>query len=199
MKNKWPELVKQVRIKFSLSQSLLSEMTGVSQKTISRWERGEVEPSRQIQNQLIELMRRPSSNFMTAMLNSVRHCPAPRALSRMPNLRLLAISPPAIEKRPSIVNWIDYDLSSIACGILEEMLDDRQLQKSIALQEISCVVATTDSVLKTNEHARVGKFQTTITYFSHDGSLYSDAVSVPAPAAAVRGYRPIPVDNMLAE
>ena len=87
----------------------------------------------------------------------------------MPNLHLLAASPPAIEKRPSIGNWIDYDLSRIASLILEEILDDRQLQKSIALQEISCVVETIDSVLKTNEHARVGKFQTTITYVSHDG------------------------------
>ena len=144
-------------------------MTGVSHKTISRWERGEVKPSRKIQNQLIELMRRPSRNLMTALFNSVRHCQAPRALSSMPYLHLLAVSPPAIEKRPSIGKWIDYDLSRIAFMILEEMLDDRQLQKSIALQEISCVVQTTDSVLKTNEHASVGKLQTTITYFSHDG------------------------------
>lgn len=199
MKNNWPELVKQLRIKFSLSQSMLSEMTGVSQKTISRWERGEVAPSGPVQNQLIEMVRRPTSSLMTSMLNAVKHCPAPRALSRMPNLRLLAVSPPAIEKRPSIVNWIDHDLSSLACGILEEMLDDRQLQRSIALQEVTCVVTTTDSVLKTSEHATIGKFQTTITYFSHDGSLYSDAVSVPAAAAAVRGYRPIAVDNLIAD
>ncbi len=199
MKNNWPELVKQVRIKFSLSQSMLSEMTGVSQKTISRWERGEVAPSGPVQNQLVEMLRRPTSNLMTSMLNAVKHCPAPRALSRMPSLRLLAVSPPAIEKRPSIVNYIDHDLSSLACGILEEMLDDRQLQRSIALQEINCVVTTTDSVLKTSEHATIGKFQTTITYFSHDGSLYSDAVSVPAAASAVRGYRPIAVDNLIAD
>ncbi|MEM6495574.1 MAG: helix-turn-helix domain-containing protein [Pseudomonadota bacterium] len=199
MKNNWPELVKQVRIKFSLSQSMLSEMTGVSQKTISRWERGEVIPSGPVQNQLVEMLRRPTSNLMTSMLNAVKHCPAPRALSRMPSLRLLAVSPPAIEKRPSIVNYIDHDLSSLACGILEEMLDDRQLQRSIALQEVNCVVATTDSVLRTSEHSRIGKFQTTITYFSHEGSLYSDAVSVPATAAAVRGYRPIAIDNLIAE
>ena len=199
MKNNWPELVKQVRIKFSLSQSMLSELTGVSQKTISRWERGEVVPSRPDQNQLIEMMRRPTSNFMMTMLSSVRHCPAPRALSRMPSLRLIAVSQPAIEKRPTIVNWIDHDLSKIACGILEEMLDDRQLQRSIALREVASVVTTTDSVLRTNEHATVGKYQTTITYFSHDGTLYSDAISVPASASAVRGYRPIPVDSMIVE
>lgn len=199
MKNNWPELVKQVRIKFSLSQSTLSELTGVSQKTISRWERGEVVPSQAVQNQLIEVMRRPTSNLMSTMLNAVRHCPAPRALSRMPSLRLMAVSPSAIEKRPSIVNWIDHDLTTIACGILEEMLDDRQLQRAIALQEVTCVVTTTDSVLKTSEHASVGKYQTTISYFSHDGTLYSDAVSVPAPPAAVRGYRPIMVDDMIAD
>lgn len=199
MKNDWPELVKQVRIKFSLSQSMLSDMTGVSQKTISRWERGEVVPSRTVQKQLIDMMRRPTSNLMTTMLNAVKHCPAPRALSRMPNLRLLAVSQPAIQKRPSIVNWIDHDLAPIACGILEEMRDDQQLQRSIASQEITCVVATTDSVLKTSEHANIGKFQTTISYFSHEGTLYSDAVSVPAPAAAVRGYRPVAVESMILE
>src|SRR5262245_28431588 len=42
----------------------------------------------------------------------------------------------------------------IACGILEEMLDDRPLQRSIANREIACISATTRSVLLTKEHPR---------------------------------------------
>ncbi len=79
------------------------------------------------------------------------------------------------------------------------MLDDRELQRAIALQEVASVISTTDSVLKTTEHGQVGKYQTTITYFSHDGTLYSDAISVPAPASAVRGYRAIPVESMIVD
>jgi len=39
------------------------------------------------------------------------------------------------------------------------------------------------------------KFQTAITYFFHDGALYGDAISAPAGADAVRGYRAIPMDE----
>ena len=45
-----------------------------------------------------------------------------RALSRTQNLRLQAVSPPAIAKRPSVVEWIGRDLAGIACGVLAEML-----------------------------------------------------------------------------
>ena len=121
----------------------------------------------------------------------------PRALSRGQNLRLQVVSRPAIEKRPSVVNWIGRDLAKIAAGVLQEMLDDRILQQSIASGEIACVLATTESVLRTPEHPSIGKFQTAITYFFHDGTLYSDAISAPAAADAVCGYRAIPMDEAL--
>jgi transcriptional regulator with XRE-family HTH domain len=199
LKRSWPDVIRQVRTKFSLSQKALSEITKVSQKTVSRWERGEVLPGTIAQRDLIDLLRRPSANLVSGISVGIRNCPAPRALSRIPGLRLLSLSAPAVVKRPSIVDWLDRDLAPIATGILEEILDDSELQRAIALREVACVVSTTDSVLRTLEHNRVGKFQTTITYFEHDGTLYSDAVSVPAPAAAVRGYRPVLIDDLLAQ
>ena len=96
-----------------------------------------------------------------------------------------------------MANWIGRDLAPIACGILEEMLDDRALQRSIANREIGCVVATTRSVLQTPEHARIGAYRTVITYFFHEGTLYSDAISTPAPKRAVLGYQAIAIDEIL--
>ena len=198
MNSEWAGLIKQVRTKFGLSQKALSDLTGVSQKSISRWERGDTEPGGQVQAQLIGLLQQPTPDLLGSLLESVRHCPAPRALSRWPNLKLLAVSQPAIAKRPSVRTWIGRDLAPIACGVLQDMLNDRDLQKSIQRREIACIVTTTDSVLRTEEHLSVGKFATTITYFAHDGEIYSDAVSVPAPASAIRGYRPVMIDNLLA-
>jgi len=196
MQKNWPDLIRQVRIKFALSQKALSEVTGVSQKTISRWERGEVLPGSAAQRELIDLLRRPTNDLLASMIVGVRNCPTPRALSRLPGLRLIAVSRPALEKRPSIADWIGQDLVPIATGVLQDMLDDRRLQRAIALQEVACLVTTTDSVLRTREHAQVGKFQTTISFFAHDGEIYSDAISIPAPASAVRGYRPVMIDDM---
>jgi hypothetical protein len=76
-----------------------------------------------------------------------------RALSRTSNLRLQALARPAIDKRPSVTEWIGRDLALIACGILEEMLDDRALQRSIADREIACILTRTRGVLRTREHA----------------------------------------------
>ena len=94
-------------------------------------------------------------------------------------------------------NWIGHDLAPIAEGVLQQMLDDRPLQQAIQLQEVACVITTTDSVLRTAERAQIGKYQTTISYFAYDGTIYSDAMSVPAPAAAIRGYRPVMIDDIL--
>ena len=88
-------------------------------------------------------------------------------------------------------------MTEIASGILEEMLDDRILQRSIASGEIACVVSTTRSVLRTAESDSIGTFRTTITYFQHDGVLYSDALSVPARANAKLGYRPVSMDEIV--
>jgi hypothetical protein len=76
------------------------------------------------------------------------------------------------------------------------MLEDKPLQSGIANREIACVVATTRSVLRTAEHDRIGTYRTAITYFFHDGTLYSDAVSVPASPDAPLGYEAIAMDDV---
>lgn len=100
-------------------------------------------------------------------------------------MRLQAVSRPAIEKPPSVVDWIGSDLARIATGVLQEMLDDCVLQASIARGEIACLPSTTASVLRIAEHPRIGKYDTTVSHFFHDGTLYSGAVSAPARADAI--------------
>jgi transcriptional regulator with XRE-family HTH domain len=39
--------------------------------------------------------------------------------------------------------------------------------------------------------------RTTITYFFHEGTLYNDAIGVPAPADAVCGYWAVPMDEAI--
>lgn len=82
-------------------------------------------------------------------------------------------------------------------GFCRRCWDDRPLQRGIAKREIACVLATTRSVLQTAEHPRIGTYRTTITYFFHEGTLYSDAISVPVKAGAVLGYRAVAMDEMI--
>ena len=95
-----------------------------------------------------------------------------------------------------MTDWIGQDLAPVATGILQEMLDDRALQASIAKREISCIVSTTRSVLRTAEHARIGTWRTVITYFFHEGTLYSDAISERVPAGSALGYKAIAMDEV---
>lgn len=127
---------------------------------------------------------------------AVQACPAARALCQMPRLRLLAISEPARQKRPTIDDWIGRDLIGIATNVLQEMLDDRPLQRAIARREVVSVVSTTRSVLDTPEAPSIKTFRTTSTYFFHEGALYSDAFSVPVSADEPCGYTPIYIDEM---
>lgn len=196
MSEDWRDLVKRYRVRHGLTQLRMAAVIGVSQRTISRWERGEDRPSLDQQKRLRDLGWEPTGLLLERIAASVEHCPAPRALSRTQNLRLQALSRPAVAKRPSVTEWIGRDLVGIACGVLEEMLDDRQLQRSIANREIACIVSTTRSVLQTVEHPKIGTYRTTITYFFHEGTLYSDAMSVRAPANAICGYRAIPMDDI---
>ncbi|KAB2919509.1 MAG: helix-turn-helix domain-containing protein [Hyphomicrobiaceae bacterium] len=196
MPENWRELVRLYRVRHGLTQERLAAMFGVSQRTISRWERGDDKPSLEQQKRLRDLGWEPTGMLLRSLASSVRHCPAPRALSRTQNLRLQALSSPAIAKRPSVTQWVGRDLVGIACGVLQEMLDDKPLQRAIANKEIASVVTTTRSVLQTVEHPLIGAYQTTITYFFHEGTLYSDAISVPAPMDAVCGYKPIPMDDI---
>lgn len=188
--------MRRYRARHGLTQARLASLVGVAQKTVSRWERGEDRPSLEQQRLLRDLGMEPTTTMFQVLTASVSSCPAPRALSRMPNLRLLALSQPAIDKRPSVVDWVGRDLAGIACGVLAEMLEDKPLQSGIANREVACVVATTRSVLRTAEHARIGVFRTTVTYFTHDGSLYSDAISVPASPDAPLAYRAIAMDDI---
>jgi len=52
-------------------------------------------------------------------------------------------------------------------------------------------------VLRTAEHEQIGAYRTAVTYFFHEGTLYSDAVSVATDANAACGYRPIPMDEIV--
>jgi transcriptional regulator with XRE-family HTH domain len=192
----WSALIKRYRLRHGLTQVRMALLVGVSQRTISRWERGEDTPNLDWQRRLRDLGWQPPGNLLDSLAAAIPHCPFPRALSRTPNLRLQALSVPAIEKRPSVTEWIGRDLALIATGILEEMLDDKRLQRGIANREIASVVATTRSVLRTAEHEQIGNYRTVITYFFHEGTLYSDAVSVPAPADAVLGYKAVPMDQV---
>ena len=97
-----------------------------------------------------------------------------------------------------MTNWIGEDLALIACGILGDMLDDRALQTGIANREVACVVATTRSVLQTPEHPRIDTFRTVITYFFHEGTLFSDAISQRVPRTTRLGYQAMPMDEMVA-
>jgi transcriptional regulator with XRE-family HTH domain len=197
--DRWREFVRRYRLRHGLTQARLADLIGVSQRTVSRWELGQDRPGLEQQRRLRDLAAKPAEMLMSRLASSVRHCPAPRALSRTQNLRLQAVSPLAIAKRPSITEWIGRDLAPIACGGLKEMLDDRPLQKSIADGEIACVLATTRSVLETKEHPRIGTYETTISYFFHEGTLYSDAISVRAPRNSVLGYRPVPMDDLIGD
>jgi hypothetical protein len=139
----------------------------------------------------------PPGTLLASLAQSVRHCPFPRALSRTQRLRLQALSEPAIRKRPSVVNWVGRDLAPVATGVLEAMLDDHTLQRSIANKEIACILTTTRSVLRTREHRQIGTYRTVITYFFQEGTLYSDAISTPARSDAPLGYRAIPMDEAI--
>lgn len=154
-------------------------------------------PSIAQQKRLRDLGWSPSTGMFRSLVASVVHCPIARALSRGERITLEVVSKPALAKRPSVAEWIGRDLAPIACGVLQEILDDAPLQRGISSGEIACLLTTTRSVLKTEEHASVGLFQTTITYFFHEGTLYSDAIGIPAPDGAVEGYEVVPMDHIV--
>ena len=193
MAHDWRSLLRTHRVRHGLTQLELAQLVGVSQRTVSRWERGEDQPTKAKQVQLRDLGLEPTTALLEYLKSSVSHCPAPRALSKMPNLRLICASRPAIIKRPSILDLIGHDLAGIASGVLEEMLSDSALQRSIARREVACIVCTTAGVLRTVESPIREKFRTTISYFLHDGTLYSDAISVPLDADLPCGYEVVPV------
>lgn len=197
MSEVWDDIIRRYRLRHGLTQQRMGELLGVSQRTISRWERGQDRPNLDLQRALRDLTRIPDTTLSARLFQAVAHCPIPRALSRGSRLTLQAVSAAARAKRPTVTEWIGRDLAPIATGILAEMLDDRALQRGIAAGEIACVRAITQSVLRTPEHDRIGRFETTITYFFHDGTLFSDAMSAPVGEEAPLGYRAVPLDEAL--
>lgn len=196
LREDWRSFVRRYRLRHGLSQVHMAHLMGVSQRTISRWERGEDNPSTAQQKRLRDLGWEPASSLFRGIASSIAHCPAPRALTRNESLRLQRLSGPALAKRPSMADWIGRDLAPVACGVLAEILDDRVLQRAISAGEIQSLVTTTRSVLRTAEHDSIGLFRTTITYFFYEGTLYNDAIGVPAPDGAVCGYHAIPMDDV---
>lgn len=195
MTDNWTEIVKRYRVRHGLSQAEMAELMKVSQRTISRWERGEDSPGIQFKKRLRDLTIDPPEQFLRALTAAVINCPAPRALSRSQSLTLMAVSGPAIEKRPSIKNWIGRDLAPIATGLLEQILDDHDLQTAIISRDVLGIKTVATSVLSTPESRTIGKFRTTISYFFHEGTLYSDAIAVPADEHEPVGYWPVAADN----
>jgi transcriptional regulator with XRE-family HTH domain len=193
----WSKFIKQYRVRHGLKQTHLATILGVSPSAVSVWERKQDIPAAYLQRQLRDLATHPDTLLSWKLFASIKHCSLARALSRTQNLRLLALSAPAIEKRPSVKEWLGCDLAKIACGVLQEMLDNRLLQNATAKGEIFCVMAVTKSVLQTAEHPRIGTYRTTISYFFHEGTLYDDAISVPVPADTPCGYRAIAMDDTI--
>ena len=192
----WSEIVRLYRLRHGLSQTGMAQLMQVSQRTISRWERGEDSPGIASKKRLRDLALEPPEVLLRMLTTAVTHCPASRALTRTQNLQLVAVSRPAIKKRPSITRWYGEDLVHIATGVLQAMLDDRELQLAISKGEIAAVLTTSRSVLDTQESASIGTYRTTISYFFHEGILYSDAISVPASPDEVFGYTPFPSDEI---
>ncbi len=192
----WGGVVRSVRLRAGYSQQQLSEILNVSQRTVSRWERGDDNPSIAQQKRLRDLGWEPPGSLLRSLVSAVQMCPVPRALSCTPKLRLIAVSQSALAKRPSLADLIGSELIAKASGVLKNMLDDRQLQRSIARREIAGVVATTGSVLDIPAAQAMPAYQTTITYFWHEGTLYSDAISMPTSPDAVTGYSAVPMDEM---
>jgi transcriptional regulator with XRE-family HTH domain len=196
MAEDWSSILKSYRSRYGLSQQRLADVLGVSQRTISRWERCQDHPNKSTQRRLRDLGLEPPSTVFSNLRAAITHCPAPRALSTKTSLRLLCLSKPSVQKRPSILNYVGQDLIGLASGILQEMLDDELLQRDILNRDVACVMSTTTSVLRTPESSAIRKHHTTISYFLYDGTLYSDAVSVPAPDDAACGYWPIPAHEL---
>jgi transcriptional regulator with XRE-family HTH domain len=195
----WGGIVRAVRLRSGYSQHQLSQLIGVSQRTISRWERGDDNPSIAQQKRLRDLGWEPPGSLLRSLISAVTMCPVPRALSKTPRLLLLAVSKPALEKRPILADKIGTELIGDASGVLRTMLDDRQLQRSIAQREVAGVVATTQSVFDMEGPPVTSAFQTTVTYFWHEGTLYSDAISMPVPPDVATGYSPVPMDDFQPE
>ena len=189
------DFLRQFRLRHGLSQTRMAAVISVPGSRYSSWEKGEGQPGKAEHDRMLELLSDLPSELMAGLRERVVKCDLARALSKTRELNLQCLSGPAVEKRPSITEWLGHDMAPIATDVLRVMLDDGHLQRSISAREIAGVVATTKSVLKTSESDRIGIYRTTITYFFHDGVLYSDAIGLPVEAEERLGYTPILYDE----
>ena len=104
MQPEWSILTKRYRRQFGLTQHGMGQLLGVSQKTVSRWESGENQPSLAQQQQFRELLRKPGNAVSAVLRAAVAHCPAKRMLALHKNCTLLAASKPSSPWSPP--SWI---------------------------------------------------------------------------------------------
>ena len=174
----------------------MADLCSLQPKRLAAVEREETEPSPELVGRLIDLSHRLPSELVSSLTTSVGRSGLPRALSRSNKLRLEALSGPAIQERPQIVDWIGRDLAPVACGVLRSILEDSALQRAIRKREVASIVTTTRSVLRIEDADEIGTFRTTINYFFHDGVLFSDAIPVPASESERMGFTPLMVDEL---
>lgn len=174
----------------------MATLLGVPPRRLAAWEKGEAEPDHAVVGRVLAITRNVPGELLRSLTDCVVASSLPRALSRTERLNLQAVSGPAVEKRPSIVEWIGKDLAPLATGVLRDMLEDRELQRAIARREVVSVVTTAPGVLRTGDEEVTKLFRTTINYFFHDGVLYSDAIAVHAAAGERIGFTPIAGDEI---
>lgn len=195
----WSSALRRFRLRHGLSQRALAGLLGTTPRRVADLESQPVALPRAVEDRLRDLAADVPPALMNRLSASIGRTTLPRALSKGSGLQLQALSKPAILKRPSIVDWIGRDLAPIACGVLREMLDDRALQRAILRREVASIVTTTCGVLRTPESDQMAAFRTTISYFFHDGTIYSDAVAVPVAPGEPIGWTPILADEIGAD
>ncbi len=196
MQPEWSILIKRYRVQFGLTQHGMGQLLGVSQKTVSRWESGENLPNSAQQARFRDLLREPDTIVSASLRAAVTLCPAERLLCMQESVTLAAVSKPAIAKRPAIVDWIGHGIAPVACGVLGQMLDDRQLQRSIANGEIACVSVVATRNFRIAEQPVTGTYRNITSYFFLDGTLFRDTIAVPAADDQPLGYWPLALDEI---
>ena len=72
----WPRKIKELRYFEDLKQDVLARQLGVSQASVSQWERGVAEPPEDVQNRLLRrLALTPPERYLRALKTSVRASP----------------------------------------------------------------------------------------------------------------------------
>ncbi|CCG09248.1 response regulator [Pararhodospirillum photometricum] len=76
----WPSLIRRFRQENDLTQSDLATFLGVSQKSVSRWERGADKPNEEIRRRLTLLLGEEKGRVLAGVWDFVRHAALPLAL-----------------------------------------------------------------------------------------------------------------------